>query len=101
MSDIIHQQMLDLIKNEKPENANKTIDYRKLDFNLYGDHKTIRPYDTVEQGIIWYLSQDTIKYLPEQMIIPMVALNFNITEDEAKKQFNLQAYKHTGIVRLD
>jgi hypothetical protein len=55
----------------------------KLDFGQYGDHKTIRPYRTIEEGVLWYASQPEIKGLPEMILIPLVAHNFNISIEEA------------------
>lgn len=60
------------------------IDPDKCDYNDYGDHRTVRPYKTVSDGISWYLHQHQVSYLPDELIISLVAHNFGMSLEEAK-----------------
>ena len=56
----------------------KPIDMEKLDYGQWGDHTEIRPYQTLEEGILWYSSHPDIQALPESMLYPLLAHNFGI-----------------------
>lgn len=61
----------------------KPIEMDRLDYGQYGDHKNTKPYNTVSEGVRWYLHQKDMWKLPEELIIPMVAHNFGLTVEEA------------------
>lgn len=83
---LIRQNVADFIEMLAPKtNADHTVDMDRLDYGFFGDHRTIRPYNSIEEGIIWYASRPEIQCLPESMILPLVAHNFGISVEEASE----------------
>lgn len=76
------------------------IDPSKCDYNFYGDHTGIRPYETVSEGVNWYLHQKGISALPEEMIISLVAHNFGLPVRDAIHQVETEVFGESGLVDL-
>jgi len=73
--------------------CDEDVDWEKVDFGQYGDHKEIRPYQNIGEGIEWYMIADP--KIPDFMYLPIVAKNFGITEKEAKTRLLLEVNKTT------
>ncbi len=87
MDSLIQKTVADFIHMLGPKtNDDHTIDMDRLDYGFYGNHQSIRPYQTIEEGIEWYANRKEIQGLPESMILPMVAHNFNMSVVEACAQ---------------
>jgi hypothetical protein len=86
--------------------SNKSLDGRpavcmdKLDYGQYGDHTVNRPYNTVLEGVNWYMNQEKIEHIPEELIVSIVAKNFGITFQEAVDEMNETFLKKDGIVNF-
>ena len=92
------KDMLEIItaKNE----YKKPIEMEKLDFGQYKDHKTDRPYNSVVEGVNWYLHQEDTSHIPDELILPIVAHNFGISTADALAQLNRMLENEDGTVDL-
>lgn len=97
---ITRSEVSDVIDMLQRKETPYPIDSSKCDYNLYGDHKMKRPYTNVLEGVNWYLSQDEIQHIPEELVIGMVAHNFGINADEALERVRAEVYGETGVVDL-
>ena len=82
---------MDLIEMYSNNPGKKTIDLDRLDFGQYDNHLEHRPYTTLVEGVNWYLNRHEISFLPETLILPMVAHNFGLSVDQAIHKINLEA----------
>jgi hypothetical protein len=96
---IIHSAVMEMIEliSEKT-NLRPKINLQKADYNFYGDHKTIRPYKDILEGVNWYLNQPEIEHIPEELIINIVAHNFGMTMEQAVDEINKSVLIKDGIV---
>ena len=90
--------MLDLLRHSGK--GELPVEMGKLDFGQYGDHRTLRPYTTVLEGVNWYLHQEEVHHLPEEMVVRMVAHNFGMPLEEAVRQLNHATEGEGGVVDL-
>jgi len=60
----------------------------------------MRPYNTIVEGVNWYLNQDGIDKIPEELILPMVAHNFGVSVEAAFKIVEKTVECESGIVDL-
>lgn len=84
---LVQSEVMDMI-SEWSSTSRVQIDPDKMDYGLYGDHKLIRPYDTVMEGVNWYMNQSGIEHIPEELILPIIAHNFGISVGEAYEQLS-------------
>ena len=92
------KDMLELITAKKE--YKRPIEMEKLDFGQYQDHKKDRPYSNVVEGVNWYLNQEGISHIPDELILPMVAHNFGISTKEALDLLNKTIENEDGAVDL-
>ena len=76
------------------------VDMSRADYHDYGDHRVMRPYEDVVGGINWYLQQEDIDHIPDEMILRIVAFNFGISLEKASTQVKNQTLKGEGFVDL-
>jgi hypothetical protein len=98
---LIHSAVMDMFESmtQKPNNGPK-ICMDKLDYGQYGDHTINRPYNTVLEGVNWYMNQEKVSHLPEELIVNIVAQNFGISLEEAVDQINKSIHIQDGFVDL-
>ena len=92
------RDMLDIVTQK--HSPLKPVEMERLDFGQYSDHTAVRPYNNVVEGVNWYLHQDEVQYLPDELILPMVAHNFGISMEEAIRQFHVITENEDGVVDL-
>ena len=97
---LIQSNVMDCLKNWEAPQRRIPIDNEKIDFGLYGDHTKIRPYNTVAEGVNWYLNQGEICKIPEELILPIVAHNFGMSVGDAFEQVAKTAEHQSGVVDL-
>ena len=90
--------MLDLLRDSGKGEVPVEMD--KLDFTQYGNHTTHRPYNTVLEGVNWYLHQEAVQHLPEEMVVRLVAHNFGIPLEQAVGELNTATQGEGGMVDL-
>ena len=98
---LIHSAVMDMFESmtRKPNNEPK-ICMDKLDYGQYGDHTINRPYNTVLEGVNWYMNQEKVSHLPEELIVNIVAQNFGISLEEAVDQINETIHVKDGFVNF-
>ena len=62
----------------------KPIDFNRLDYGQFGNHTKQRPYDTILDGMIWYMNK--CPCVIDEMYIHCVAHNFGISIKEAEEK---------------
>ena len=97
---ITRSEVLDVIDMLQRKEDVYPIDSSKCDYNVYGDHTATRPYANVLEGVNWYMSQDEIQHIPEELVIGMVAHNFGISVGEAVERVRSEVYGEAGVVDL-
>jgi len=98
---IVASSVMDMFNDLQRKPDYVPIDWEKADYNFYGDHKVVRPYNTVLEGVNWYLNQPEVEHLPEELIINLVAHNFGITPEEAVRQVETSVKGESGIVEFN
>lgn len=64
------------------------IEEDKADFGQYGDHTRNRPYNTIGEGIQWYMLH--APHVHDEMYLPCVAKNFGLTVKEARTRLDCE-----------
>ena len=97
---LIQSEVMDIMNDWKPKGRKIPIEMNKIDYNLYGDHKQVRPYKTIIEGVNWYLHQRDIQHIPEELVLPLVAHNFGISIVEAVEKIKKTTECEYGLVDL-
>ena len=87
---IVKSQVDDMWEMLTANQCEIPIDPEKCDYGFYGNHMDTRPYASVMEGVSWYLGQPEISYLPDELVLSLVAHNFGISVEEAAKQIETE-----------
>jgi hypothetical protein len=97
---IIHSAVMDMFECVSSSHSLCMVDHSRLDYGQYSNHRTLRPYSTIIEGVNWYLNQPESEHLPEELIIHLVSFNFGISVDDAIQEVENSTVKESGIVDL-
>ena len=97
---LIQSEVMDIITGWGTPLVHKPIEMDKLEFGQYGNHKKNRPYNTLLQGVNWYLNQPNIEHIPEELVLACFAWNFDLSMNDAVEQISKTTELGQGIVDL-